>query len=81
MVQTAVVYGANGSDYASALVLALCALFFLQAGFGAMTECAALYRRSDSEEEDGDSMLAVPLANVMNPLANASPPCASTLNC
>ena len=45
VVQTAVVYGANGRDVAAALVLALCASFFLQAALGAMLECVALSRR------------------------------------
>ena len=84
IVQTAVVYGANGRDYAAALVLALSASFFLQAAFGAIAECVALSRRrvqrsiqglgNNSNESDSDSMLAVPLANTVNPLADAVPP-------
>ena len=90
VVQTAVVYGANGRDLAAAIVLALCASFFLQAAFGAMAECVDVARRrvdkgiqglNKSEEEDSSSMLEVPLENVPNPLADTVPPCNSTVNC
>ena len=93
VVQTAVVYGSNGRDYAAALVLALSASFFLQAAVVAMVECVVLSRRrvqrcvqggaagavsNNSDEGDGDSMLTVPLANMMNPLADDVPPHTST---
>ena len=96
VVQTAVVYGADGRDVAAALVLALCASFFLQAALGAMLECVALSRRrvqrviqggaiggaleDNSDKEDGDSVLTVPLTNAMNPLVDAVPPHAFTEN-
>ena len=88
IVQTAVVYGANGKDVAAALVLALCASFFLQAGFGAVAECVTVARRrvarrrvergiqegrNGSDEEGGESLLAVPLTSAINPLADAVP--------
>ena len=93
VVQTATVYGANGRDLAAALVLAMCASFFLQAALGAMIECVALSRRrvkrvtqgmavgalEDNGDEGGDnSVLTVPLTNVMNPLADVASPPAST---
>ena len=96
VVQTAVVYGADGRDVAAALVLALCAFFFLQAALGAMLECVALSRRrvqrviqggavdgaleDNSDKEDGDCALTVPLTNNMNPLVDVVSPHASTEN-
>ena len=82
MVQTAVVYGANGRDLAAALVLAMCASFFLQAALGAMVECAELQRRrfqrgiqggavgalgNNSDEGDDDTVLTVPLTKRREP--------------